>query len=1100
LRKVLILGIALLVLATGALFLAPRFIDSGWYRDAITVELHRITGREIAIAGPLVLTLLPNPGLIAEDVRFANPAGAAVPDMLRATRIDAQLALMPLLSGKLVLRSLTLIDPILDLERLADGSANWRFARPVPGEAGQGAPSSKQDAAERAAPTIAIGRIAIANGTVHYRSGGIEERIDKLDLEASAQDIAGPAHAAGNLTVRGARLDFEIDIDRIAERVPLRLALALPAIGARVQLAGEFLKPPGGDVTFEGKATAASDDLAALSAAFGQPLPSGLARPFTANAELVAGPAEIRLDRLSFALDESHGTGALHIAPLAPTNLTLTLAVNQIDLDRLATGLPAKPAITGSAVAKPPGAPVPDPALPAAPASPTNGFGIPSDLQGTIDLTVDALHWRGGIIRAARLQATLEHGALNVARLGGVLPGGSDLSLNGTLDAPAGRRQFRGAVELESNDLRLLLDWLGTSAAGIPADRLRKLTLSSRFSALPDRIEIAGIDLTVDATRLTGAATIALRQRLAVGARLAIDQLNIDAYLPAPATTSAATNAVPTGDVPPVSAADAPGRAATTLLTGFDANIDATIDTLTWRGQPARGVRLAATLQDGGLTVREATIADIAGAAALASGAMTGIGGNAPSWHAVVTLKGPEIAHVIRLVAPGSALGSLIAGPFSARSDIAGERGGVALDLDLAAFGGRARVTGEVADSTPNAAGIDLGIEATHPSFAGLVRGAAPGYQPAGGDPGPIKLSGKISETGGFLAAREMTLSIGGLAIEGDATFDRTGVRPKLTADIRFNELALDRLLPARQTAALDAPAAVPPTIWLAQASAAPASPGASPRRWSRETFDLAPLALLDADLSLAGDGLAWGKFRIERPVAVVALVDGVLRLDRLSGGVFGGTIEATGQIAAAGGQAKSGVTVRHAALEQALQDAAGIGVLAGRADIDLALATAGRSAAELVARLQGSGRLTSREGTISGVDLPAVSARLNENNRAIDLPGLFRGLTGGTTRYQTLEGDFRIADGLVQSDDLRLDADSGAARADLTIDLPKWLLRSRLELRLTGHPAAPPFAITLDGPLDAPRRIFDVNALESYLVQRGSGRTPRDPLKNPAQ
>ena len=108
-RKVLILGVALLVLATGALFLAPRFIDPGWYRDAITVELRRLTGREIVIAGPLVLSLLPNPGLIAEDVRLANPAGTAVPDMLRATRIDARLALLrstALLTGKTLDQSL----------------------------------------------------------------------------------------------------------------------------------------------------------------------------------------------------------------------------------------------------------------------------------------------------------------------------------------------------------------------------------------------------------------------------------------------------------------------------------------------------------------------------------------------------------------------------------------------------------------------------------------------------------------------------------------------------------------------------------------------------------------------------------------------------------------------------------------------------------------------------------------------------------------------------------------------------------------------------------------------------------------------------------
>jgi len=60
---------------------------------------------------------------------------------------------------------------------------------------------------------------------------------------------------------------------------------------------------------------------------------------------------------------------------------------------------------------------------------------------------------------------------------------------------------------------------------------------------------------------------------------------------------------------------------------------------------------------------------------------------------------------------------------------------------------------------------------------------------------------------------------------------------------------------------------------------------------------------------------------------------------------------------------------------------------------------------------------------------------------------------------------------------------------------------------------------MTLDGALDAPRIVFDVNALESYLVQRGSGRltarpanpepgspppparpTLRDPLTNPVR
>ncbi len=631
---------------------------------------------------------------------------------------------------------------------------------------------------------------------------------------------------------------------------------------------------------------------------------------------------------------------------------------------------------------------------------------LPPDLGGRLDLTVGALRWHGGIVRDARLQATLDHGAIDIPRLVAVLPGGSGLSLNGKLEAASGQRQFRGAVELDSDNLRQLLDWLGAKTAAIPADRLRKLTLTSQFTALSDRIDIGGVDLTVDATRLTGAATVALHQRLAIGARLAIDQLNLDAYLPPAHVPGAAAGPPPQAapqDPPPGPSGYA------LLLAAFDANIDATIDTLTWRGQPARGTHLAATLRDGALTLHDATIADIAGASATASGAVASSGGE-PAWHAAIALQGPEIAHFVRLVAPDSALGALLSGPFAAKSDIAGERGGVAVDLDLAALGGRARVTGEIADSAA-APGLDLGLEISHPSFTALVRNLVPGYQPAGGDPGAVKLAGRLSETKGLVSARDMTIAIGGLTIEGDTIFEQRGGRPKLTADLRFGELALDKFLPLRQTAAL-APSQVPP-LWLAQVGATPQA--AAARRWSREPLALAALAVIDSDISLTGDALSWGKWRIERPVAVAALANGLFRLDRLSGGLFGGTIEASGQLAAADGQAKLDIAVRHAALEQALQEIAGIGGLAGRADIELGLATAGLSAADLVAHLQGSLTLASRDGTIAGIDLPAISARLSDTSRATDLPGLLRGLSGGRTRYRSLDGTFRIADGIAE-------------------------------------------------------------------------------------
>ncbi len=163
-------------------------------------------------------------------------------------------------------------------------------------------------------------------------------------------------------------------------------------------------------------------------------------------------------------------------------------------------------------------------------------------------------------------------------------------------------------------------------------------------------------------------------------------------------------------------------------------------------------------------------------------------------------------------------------------------------------------------------------------------------------------------------------------------------------------------------------------------------------------------------------------------------------------------------------------------------------------------------SAAAAVGQLQGSGKLTSRDGTITGIDLAALSARLDELKRTGDPGGLLRGLSGGRTRYRTLDGTFGIADGIVRSDEFRLAADAGEANVDTRLDLPSWLMRLRLELRLTDHAAAPPLAVTLDGPIDAPRILFDVNALESYFAPGSVKPAPHDrpdprkadPLRNP--
>ncbi len=51
--------------------------------------------------------------------------------MAAVARVEAQVQLLPLLSGRLEIASVTLVRPDILLETDADGHGNWQFGRPV---------------------------------------------------------------------------------------------------------------------------------------------------------------------------------------------------------------------------------------------------------------------------------------------------------------------------------------------------------------------------------------------------------------------------------------------------------------------------------------------------------------------------------------------------------------------------------------------------------------------------------------------------------------------------------------------------------------------------------------------------------------------------------------------------------------------------------------------------------------------------------------------------------------------------------------------------------------------------------------------------------
>jgi AsmA protein len=128
------------------------------------------------------------------------------------------------------------------------------------------------------------------------------------------------------------------------------------------------------------------------------------------------------------------------------------------------------------------------------------------------------------------------------------------------IDAPS----FAGTINVASFNARALLDKLGIKYDATDKAALTRVALKTQFVASTTSAAVNDLALSLDDTRLTGTASIQNFAKPAYRAELALDQIEIDRYLPAPAAAPA-TKAAPAIAPPGAAAALIPVETLRTL-------------------------------------------------------------------------------------------------------------------------------------------------------------------------------------------------------------------------------------------------------------------------------------------------------------------------------------------------------------------------------------------------------------------------------------------------------------------------------------------------------------------------------------------------------
>ena len=179
--KILAWSFASLVVLLAVLVLVIAFFDWNRIKPPLNAKVSEELHRPFAINGNLAVVWqrepgeggwrawLPWPHVVAEDLSLGNPDWSKNPQMVTLKRVELRVSPLALLARRVAIPRIDLTEPNANLQRLADGRANWTFQF-----------DPKDPDAEPSSWVVDIGAIGFDKGHVTLDDQTLKTRLDLL--------------------------------------------------------------------------------------------------------------------------------------------------------------------------------------------------------------------------------------------------------------------------------------------------------------------------------------------------------------------------------------------------------------------------------------------------------------------------------------------------------------------------------------------------------------------------------------------------------------------------------------------------------------------------------------------------------------------------------------------------------------------------------------------------------------------------------------------------------------------------------------------------------------------------------------------------------
>lgn len=323
---------ALVVVLAAIIVLAPNLIPARSYKPTIESAASKALGRTVTFGDQISFKIFPRTAFSVEDLTIANADGFDGDHLAKVAKADIGINLVSFLSSRTVkIEKFILIEPDLNFQKKADGSANWTLKNQPPVQ-------DDNNPSDASIPgDISLGDVRITSGRAIFSDAEAAKTYtaENINVAVKLHSMAEPLEVKGDLVFQGAPTTVDLIVTTLADisakkpaNMKLDARIGDAAIGADLSLAG------GETLAYKGPVKIAAPDLPALAALFDVALEAAPGfDKLSASGQANGTQNTIALNGATINFDEIDATGdfALNWGGSKP-KATGTLNVGALDL------------------------------------------------------------------------------------------------------------------------------------------------------------------------------------------------------------------------------------------------------------------------------------------------------------------------------------------------------------------------------------------------------------------------------------------------------------------------------------------------------------------------------------------------------------------------------------------------------------------------------------------------------------------------------------------------------------------------------------------------------------------------------------------------